>query len=185
MLTVEQIVSTQKDQAAAFYALANQAVTGVERLTDLNLKALKSTMADSAAQTEALFGIKDVQGIIALQNSDLKAAAEKASAYGRELYEIASGFGGEVAKVTEARAAEAQKQFTAFVDNAVKNAPKGTEQAVAALQSAVATAGTAFESVQKAVKQASEQAAASIDTMANSALNVTPTVTDVKAKKAA
>lgn len=177
MLTVEQIVSTQKDQAAAFYALANQAVTGVERLTDLNLKALKSTMADSAAQTEALFGIKDVQGIIALQNSDLKAAAEKASAYGRELYEIASGFGGEFAKVTEARAAEAQKQFTAFVDSAVKNAPKGTEQAVA-------TAGTAFESVQKAVKQASEQAAASIDTMTHSALN-TATVTDVKAKKAA
>ena len=80
MLTVEQIVSTQKDQAAAFYALANQAVTGVERLADLNLKALKSTMADSAAQTEALFSVKDVQGIMALQNSDLKAAAEKAEA---------------------------------------------------------------------------------------------------------
>ena len=82
--------------------------------------------------------------------------------------------------------AEAQKQFTAFVDSAVKNAPKGTEQAVAALQSAVATAGTAFESVQKAVKQASEQAAASIDTMTHGALNAaTTTVTDVKAKKAA
>jgi len=165
MLTVEQIVSTQKDQAAAFYALANQAVTGVERLADLNLKALKSTMADSAAQTEALFSVKDVQGMMALQNSDLKAAAEKASAYGRELYEIASGFGGEFAKAAEARAAEAQKQINAFVDSAVKNAPKGTEQAAAALQSAVATAGTAFESVQKAVKQASEQAAASIETM--------------------
>ena len=184
MLTVEQIVSTQKDQAAAFYELANQAVTGVERLTDLNLKALKSTMADSAAQTEALFSVKDVQGMLALQNSDLKAAAEKASAYGRELYEIASGFGGEVAKAAEARTAEAQKQFTAFVDNAVKNAPKGTEQAVAAIQSAVATAGTAFETVQKAVKQASEQAAASIDTMTSNALNQA-TVTDVKAKKAA
>jgi phasin family protein len=184
MLTVEQIVSTQKDQAAAFYALANQAVTGVERLTDLNLKALKSTMADSAAQTEALFSVKDVQGMLALQNSDLKAAAEKASAYSRELYEIASGFGGEFAKAAEARAAEAQKQINAFVDSAVKNAPKGTEQAVAALQSAVATAGTAFESVQKAVKQASEQAAASIETMTHGATS-TATVTDVKAKKAA
>jgi phasin family protein len=180
MLTVEQIVSSQKDQAAAFYALANQAVTGVERLADLNLKALKSTMADSAA----LFSVKDVQGMMALQNSDLKAAAEKASAYGRELYEIASGFGGEFAKAAEARAAEAQKQINAFVDSAVKNAPKGTEQAAAALQSAVATAGTAFESVQKAVKQASEQAAASIETMTHGATS-TATVTDVKAKKAA
>ena len=97
MLTVEQIVSTHKDQAAAFYELANQAVTGVERLAELNLKTIKATVADGAAQTEALFGIKDVQALVALQNRDLKAAAEKASAYGRELYEIASGFGSEFA----------------------------------------------------------------------------------------
>lgn len=188
MLTVEQIVSNQKDQTAAFYELANQAVTGVERLSELSLKALKAGLADSAAQTEALLSVKDVQGLLALQGNDFKAAAEKASAYGRELYEIATGFGGQFTKAAEARAADAQKQITAFVESAVKNAPKGTEQAAAALQSAVATAGNAFESVQKAVKQASEQAVASIDTMANSALNAatsTATVTDVKAKKAA
>jgi len=183
MLTVEQIVSTHKDQAAAFYELANQAVTGVERLAELNLKTIKATVADGAAQTEALFGIKDVQALVALQNRDLKAAAEKASAYGRELYEIASGFGSEFAKVAESRTAEAHKQLTALIDNAVKNAPKGTEQAAAAIQSAVATAGTAFESVQKAVKQASEQAVASIDSMTQNALNATDAV--IKAKKAA
>ena len=93
MLTVEQIVSNQKDQTAAFYELANQAVTGVERLTELNLKAFKAGLADSAAQTEALLSVKDVQGLLALQGNDFKAAAEKASAYGRELYEIATGFG--------------------------------------------------------------------------------------------
>lgn len=186
MLTVEQIVSNQKNQAAAFYELANQAVTGVERLAELNLKAIKAGMADSAAQTEALLSVKDVQGLLALQGNDFKATADKASAYGRELYEIATGFGGQFTKAAEARAAEAQKQFSAFVESAVKNAPKGTEQAAAALQSAVATAGNAFESVQKAVKQASEQAVASIDTMTHNALNAaTSTVTDVKAKKVA
>jgi len=183
MLTIEQIVSTQKDQAAAFYELANQAVTGVERLAELNLKAIKASVADGAAQAEALFGVKDVQSLLALQNRDLKAAAEKASAYGRELYEIASGVGSQFAKAAETRTAEAQKQFTAFVDSAVKNAPKGTEQAAAAIQSAVTTAGNAFESVQKAVKQASEQAAASLDTLTQNALNAADTA--VKAKKAA
>ena len=183
MLTVEQIVSTHKDKATAFYELANQAVTGVERLAELNLKAIKSGVADGAAQAEALFGVKDVQGLLALQNRDLKAAAEKANAYGRELYEIASSFGNQFAKVAESRATEAHKQFTTFVDSAVKNAPKGTEQAAAAIQSAVATAGTAFESVQKAVKQASEQAAANIDSMAQNALKAADAA--VKAKKAA
>ena len=85
MLTVEQIISSQKDQAAAFYELANQAVNGVERLAELTLKTIKSNVAASAAQTEALFAVKDVQGLLALQNQDLKAAAEKANAYGREL----------------------------------------------------------------------------------------------------
>ncbi len=182
MLTVEQIVTTQKDQAAAFYDLASKAVVGVERLAELNLKTLKAGVADGAAQTEALLGIKDVQGLLAQQSKDLKAAADKAAAYGRELYEIASGFGNEVSKVAEVRAADAQKQFTAFVDNAVKNAPKGTEPAAAAIQNAVASAGSAFESVQKAVKQASEQAVASFNTVANSALNAADTA---KGKKAA
>ena len=183
MLTVEQIVSNQKDQAAAFYELANQAVNGVERLAELNLKTIKSNVAASAAQTEALFSVKDVQSLVALQNQDLKAAAEKASAYGRELYVIVTGFSNQFTKVAEGRASEAQKQFTAFVDSAVKNAPKGTEQAAAAIQTAVTTAGNALESVQKAVKQASEQAAASFDTLTQNALSAADAA--VKAKKAA
>lgn len=174
MLTVDQIVATQKDQAAAFYDLANKAVAGVEKLAELNLKAIKATVADSAAKTEALLNVKDVQGLLALQGGDLKTVSEKASAYSRELYEIATGVGSEFSKVAEARAAEAQKQFTAFVDSAVKSAPS--------IQNAVSSASSAFESVQKAFKQASEQAAANFNTLANNALNAADTA---KAKKAA
>ena len=181
MLNVEQIVTTHKDQAAAFYDLASKAVIGVERLAELNLKTIKAGVADSAARTEALLGVKDVQALLTQQSSDLQAAAEKAAAYGRELYEIASGFGTEFTKVAEQRTSEAQKQFSTFVDNAVKNAPKGAEPAAAALQNAVASAGTAFESVQKVVKQASEQAVANFNTVANSAINAA----DPKGKKAA
>lgn len=174
MLTVEQIVTAQKDQAAAFYDLANKAVVGVEKLADLNMKALKSAVAESAAQTEALLNVKDVQGLVALGNGDLKAAADKANAYGRELYEIAHGVGAEFAKVAETRAAEAQKQLSTLVDSAVKSAPS--------FQNAVSSASNAFESVQKAFKQASEQAAANFSSLASSALNAADTA---KAKKAA
>ena len=170
MLNVEQIVTAQKDQAAAFYDLANKAVVGVEKLAELNLKALKSAVAEGAAQTEALLSVKDVQGLVALGNGDLQAAAEKANAYGRELYEIAQGVGSEFAKAAEARAAEAQKQFSTFVDSAVKGAP------------GFQNASSAFESVQKAFKQATEQAAANFSNLASSALNAAETA---KAKKAA
>lgn len=176
MLNVDQIVATQKSQAATFYELANQAVAGVEKLAELNLKALKASVTDGAAQTEALLNVKDVQGLLALQG-DLKAASEKASAYGRELYEIATGLNSGLTKVAEARTAEVQKQFTALVDSAVKNAP-----AIPGIQNAVSTASSALESVQKAFKQASEQAAANFNNLTSSALNAAETV---KVKKAA
>ncbi|MDV7392531.1 TIGR01841 family phasin, partial [Arthrospira platensis SPKY1] len=102
--------------------------------------------------------VKDVQALLALQTSALQPLAEKAAAYSRHLYDIASGVGAEVTKMAEAQAAEAQKQFAAAVDAAVKNAPQGSEAAVAAVKTAMANANTAMESVQKAVKQAKDMA---------------------------
>ena len=63
-------------------------------------------------------------------------------------------------KAAEAQVADAQKKFMSLVDSAVKNAPAGTENAVALVRSAVAAANNAFESVQKAAKQAADVAEA-------------------------
>jgi hypothetical protein len=61
-------------------------------------------------------------------------------------------------RLSKPRSPKSQAQFTALVDNAAKNAPAGSETAVAMMKSAVAAANNAFESVQKAVKQASDMA---------------------------
>jgi pectin methylesterase-like acyl-CoA thioesterase len=74
------------------------------------------------------------------------------------LYDIASSAGAEFGAAFEAQTAEGQKKFMSMMDTAAKNAPAGSETAVAVMKSAVAAAGNAFESVQKAVKQASDMA---------------------------
>jgi hypothetical protein len=56
-----------------------------------------------------------------------------------------------------------------LVDSASKNAPAGSESAVAMMKSAVAAAGNAFESVQKAVKQASDMAEQNFNNVAATA----------------
>ena len=61
--------------------------------------------------------------------------------------------------------------------------PAGTENAVALVKSAVAAANNAFESVQKAAKQATEVAEANFTTMTNQAVKASQTAT--KSKKAA
>ena len=63
------------------------------------------------------------------------------------------------------------------MDNAAKNAPAGSETAVAVFKSAVAAGNNALESVQKAVKQATDVAEANFNAVANQAVNAAKTTT--------
>jgi hypothetical protein len=114
---------------------------------------------------------KDAQELLALQSSLMQPLAEKTAAYSRHLYDIATGSSAEFSKAFEAQAAEAQQKFMGLVDNVAKNAPAGSESAVAVMKSAVAAASNALESVQKAVQQATEVAEANFNAVSATAVN--------------
>ena len=67
--------------------------------------------------------------------------------------------------IYEAKVLEAQRAFNDLVDNMAKNAPAGSETAVAAFKTAVSAGNNALESVQKAVKQATDLTQAQVRTM--------------------
>ena len=175
MMTVEQIVTAQKTNVETLFGLTGKAFEGVEKLIELNLQVAKTAMAEAAANTKAALSVKDAQELLALQSSLLQPAAEKAAAYSRYVYEIAASTGAEVTRVAEATTVDAQAKFMSIVDTAVKNAPAGTENAVALVKSAVAAANNAFESVQKATKQAAEVADANFQAMSSTAVRATKT----------
>jgi len=156
MMTAEQIVASHKANVETLFGLTAKAFEGVEKLVELNLSAAKAALDESANKTQAVLSVKDAQDLLAMQASLFQPLAEKTAAYSRHLYDIASGTGGEFTKAFEAQAAAAQKQFASLVDSAASNAPAGSEQAVAMMKGAVTAANTAFESVQKAVKQATD-----------------------------
>lgn len=183
MLTVEQIIAHQKAQVAALFDLSSKALASVEKLNELNLQAAKASLSEGASHAQALLSVKDLHELVTLQNAALQPLAEKAASYSRHLYEIATSMGAEVSKLAEAQTADAQKQFVSAVDNAVKNAPQGSEAAVAAVKNAVSTATAAMESVQKAVKQAAELAEANFNAMTSSAVTASKPAT--KSAKAA
>jgi phasin family protein len=178
-MTAEQIVSAQKANVETLFGLTGLAFESVEKLIELNLQVAKAAMSEAAQTTQAALSVKDAQELLALQAGLLQPAAEKAAAYSRHVYEIAASTGAEVSRVAEATTAEAQAKFMSVVDTAVKNAPAGTENAVALVKSAVAAANNAFESVQKAGKQAAEVADANFQALSTSATRAT------KSKKAA
>ena len=175
MMTVEQIVSAQKTNVDTLFGLTGKAFEGMEKLMELNLQVAKTAIAEAASTSKAALSVKDAQELMALQASLMQPAAEKAAAYSRYLYEIASSTGAEVQRVAEATSADAQAKFMSIVDTAVKNAPAGTENAVALVKSAVAAANNAIETVQKATKQAAEVADANFQAMSTTAVRATKT----------
>ena len=180
MLTPEQLLASQKASVETLFGLTAKAFEGVEKLVELNMTASKAAIAESAAATQTLLSVKDAQELLALQAGLFQPLAEKTAAYSRHLYDIASGTGAEFGKTFESQASDAQKKFLAVVDNAAKNAPAGSETAVAVFKSAIAAGNNALESVQKAIKQAGDVAEANFNAVANTAVNATKTTAKAK-----
>ena len=173
MSNAEQLLATHKANIATLFDLGQKAFEGVEKVLELNLQVAKTTFEEASEHAKAILAVKDAQELLALQTSLLQPSAEKAAAYGRHLYDIASSTSSEVSKLAEAQLADAQKKFVSAVDTAVKNAPAGTENAVVLVKSAVAAANNAFDSVHKAAKQAADVAEANFQAITNTAVKAT------------
>ena len=175
MMTPDQLMAAQKANVETLFGLTNKAFEGVEKLVELNLQVARAALTETADTTKAALSVKDAQELLALQASLLQPSAEKAAAYSRHLYDIATATNAEVVKVAEAQLADVQKGLHALIDTASKNAPAGTENAVALVKSAVSAANNAFESVHKAAKQAADIAEANFTAMTSTAVKATQT----------
>jgi phasin family protein len=165
MITPENIVASSKDTVESMLELTSKAFAGVEKLVELNLQTARASLEDGAETAKSVFAVKDAQEFFALQAGLFQPAAEKAAAYGRQVYEIAQATQADVAKLAEAQMSGAQAKVLALVETVAKNAPAGSENAVALVKSAVAAANNALETAQKAAKQAASVAEANFQTL--------------------
>ena len=161
-VTPEQIQSAQKAGVESLLAVANAQFAAFEKLANINAGAVKSAFEESIANTRALLGAKDVQEFVTLQNSFAQPAIEKAIAYSRSVYEVASEANAELSKVAERRVAEWNENFVSLLDKVSKNAPAGSDVAVAAVKSMLAAANSAYDNMNKVAKQATEIAEANV-----------------------
>jgi len=114
--------------------------------------------------------------VVALQSGLVAPGAEKAAAYGRHVYGIFVEASAELTKVLEGKAAEGQKAMTQVMDNMAKNAPAGTESAMAVLKSALTSSQNAIDSAQAAAKKAMALAESSVATVTEQALSAAAAV---------
>ncbi|CAD6534216.1 phasin family protein [Paraburkholderia sabiae] len=169
LLTPEQFAAAQKANLETLFGLTSKAFEGVEKLVELNLQVVKSTIAESQENAQRALSVKDAQELLALQAGLTQPVAEKVLSYGRHLYEIASATQAEFARVAEAQYEEQNRKVQALVENVAKNAPAGSETAVAVIKSAITAANTTYETVHKATKQAVEIAESNFNAAATAA----------------
>ncbi|GBU15202.1 phasin family protein [Polaromonas sp.] len=170
MLTAEQIMASHKANIETLFGLTKKAFEGVEKLVELNVLATKAALSETANHAQAVLSVKDAQELLALQTGMVQPLAEKTAAYSRHIYDIAQAAGADIGKTFEGQNAEAKKKIAGMIESATQNAPAGSEAVVNVMKNAVAAASTAFESVQKAVKQAGDLAEANFKTASASAV---------------
>jgi phasin family protein len=175
----EQFSTTNQANLQALEGLTTKAYAGVEKLVELNMASSKAILGESFSHVQAIMGVKDAQELIALQTSFIKPMAEKSAAYFQHVQTIATGTGAEFTKAVEAKTSEAQKAFGGAVDQLVKNAPAGTESAVAAFKSALTAGQNAVETAKTSAKKAVEVAQTNFNTAATQAVDAVKKATNV------
>ncbi|MDW8469313.1 MAG: phasin family protein [Burkholderiales bacterium] len=161
-VTPEQIQAAGKANIEAMLSIASTQFAALEKLANLNASAIKSAFEDSVANIRALANAKDVQELINLQSTFAQPAIEKAVAYSKSVYELATETSNELSKLAERRIAEWNESFVSFLDKAAKNAPAGSDVAVTAVKQMIAAANTAYDNFAKVAKQATEIAEANV-----------------------
>ena len=115
---------------------------------------VKASADDSIVAAKDLLAAKDQQAFLSLAIEYAKPNAEKVAAYSRDLTDIVSTTKAEFSKAADAQAAEVQSNVADLVDAIAKNAPTGSEDAIAMLKSSVAKGNDGYEKMNSAAKRA-------------------------------
>ena len=145
-----------ESQFASLNVLANKAVESGEKAVALNLAAAKAYSEESNASGKQFLSTTDPQAFFALLTAQAKQNADKATAYGRQLSELAASVKADFTHTAEAHIAESKVKVAALVDEVIKSAPAGSEKAVALLKTAIGNANAGYEQLSKSTKQAVE-----------------------------
>ena len=178
--TPEQLIAFNKANVETALRFAGVALDGAERLLDLQMKTAKSALADGIQSARMLTSVRDFEQLAALKDTVVQPSFEKASAYAKEVYDVATVTSADLNKLVEEQVSEFNKQVVAALDQIVKTAPAGSEVGIAAMKQTLAAVNSGFDNLTKVAKQFGEATQSNLEVVANQTIEAAK-----KAKKAA
>jgi phasin family protein len=167
--TDNRMIAAGQAAMEAALPLAQAAFSMCERLATLNISTTRAVLEDATKTTQAILGAKDAQDAAEVQASLAQPAIEKLFAYTRSVLEIVCDTQAEMSKQVESELAEGARRMSSALDALAKVGPAGSDQAVAAMKSALAAASSAYGTMNKAAKQVAEFAENNVAVLANAA----------------
>ncbi len=161
----EQLIALNKAQLEATARFASVALQGAERVLDVQIEAAKSAFADGIESAKALAAVKSVQDLTALKDNAAQ-PIEKATAYAKNLYDAALQTHSQFTTLLDEQVAQFNRQIITFLDGAAKDAPPGSDVAVAALKSGIAAANASYETLAKLARRFTETAQSNVEFVA-------------------
>lgn len=176
-----EFLELQRVQVNALNSVGHALISAAEKLSSLNATAGRSAIDSATEAAQSLSGVKDPHDLVAVSGASAKPSVEQLVNYTRSLIGIANGVSTEIGKVVERQIAESNRRMTELLDYATKNAPAGSEQALAVLRGSLAAGNTAYETLTKVSRQAAEWTEANFATAAKAATNAAAVAGKTKA----
>jgi len=166
----QQFIGAQQAGLETLAGLAGKVFEGVEKLVELNLQVVKTTLAEQTDAATQVLSVKSLPELLSIQAELAKPAAEKSMAYYRHVYEIVSQTQAEVSAVAKVQIAEGSQQVRELAEKLVANAPGvANNPVVDMMKSAFGAASNAYASLEQAGKQAVQVAENAMQTATTAA----------------
>ncbi|MBS1154815.1 MAG: hypothetical protein H6R07_739 [Proteobacteria bacterium] len=157
--------------------LTNIAISGAERLFNLQLEIARDLLAENAATAKSLAAVKNVQDLVELQKTLSQPSVTKTMAVARTVYETASATQNELNKLVEEQLIDFNKNLLASLDTAIAQVP-ASSAAMSVIKNAVESATNAYGTVTKTTQRiASELAEATVTAVETSGKAATKSTT--------
>lgn len=152
MNTQQQFAELSQANLEKTIRLTNIAISGAERLFNLQLELARDLLAENAATAKALANVKSVQELVEMQKTLAQPSVEKTLAVARNVYDAASVTQNELNKLVEEQLIDFNKNLLSTLDKAITQAPAGSA-AVTVLKNAVESAASAYDTVTKTTQR--------------------------------
>ncbi len=166
---LKQLKPQIEASVGAAYEVANLAVSQVERATELSLAQSKQNAAFAKSQLQAVTDLKDPAAVFQFVQHQLEASAKYAAGVAAAAFELSQEFQTELADLAETQFDAKHAEVNKLIVDTLKNAPQGSEAAVAAVKQAVEAGNKAVAQARTAAKKSAELAKQGLEQLKASA----------------